>query len=722
MATEDFADGNSKSTMLVYFSATCGLTSLMGADFLRPAQFTSILSSLIYCTRLLIMESVLPRFSHDYIGLLQRPQYGQLDILNDIRKNKMCDGTLSPLGEFISLAAYGQSLRQSEGPTIQFEWSDDGEEISWDGCFRVTMDGFRTLTHSAIQAATRQCERLMYDWVPPNRDLKTLRDRLSTATAGYSFVSDPVNGIASAYLELLMKACLSPVNRLTLVGENERSSWDKKAVCGYIDAHNDLLRMILLLCHLSSGQCARATELLTIRHSNTASQLRGICLYGGRLCLITRHHKTRISTNNEFYVVRFLPDIVTDIMYRYLVYIRPLTYMLLRVCFASHATTPLLFAPAGPKSAWTTAVLTRELQRLSQATPGISIGIGVQLYRQLSIAITERHLRGVSESFDRYSSHAAYGDVDAAYAWQSGHMQLQRSITYGLDGAFPNQLQPALLQLYLRVSKRWHEFLRLGDGCNGDAVVLGEINTTGQRAINPRRRLRSADSTEALGIASKRNRVADLTLTDCSGNYADSVNIGPSLSPSMATQEATNQMDPAHDGTSSQWPRSDQGLTAGPGLALDADYWVEAMADELLHYPAYRCLVCKTHGYAVSNLDSHLKTQHAHIGAKTRRIISARYAGLELQGLSKDDFPHSPLNPIPAIEGLPLHTGFACTQCGFLTRSWKCLKVHHNQVHGTKDIGHRLGLWSSVHIQTFFTTPRSAIYYFCVTASTGDGG
>ncbi|KAK2684250.1 hypothetical protein QWA68_016904, partial [Fusarium oxysporum] len=156
---------------------------------------------------------------------------------------------------------------------------------------------------------------------------------------------------------------------------------------------------------------------------------------------------------------------------------------------------------------------------------------------------------------------------------------------------------------------------------------------------------------------SKRKRVVD-----SSGSYTDSVNIGPSLSPSMATQEATNQMDPAHDGTLSQWPRSDHGLTAGPGLALDADYWVEAMADELLHYPAYRCLVCKTHGYAVSNLDSHLKTQHAHIGAKTRRVISARYAGLELQGLSKDDFPHSPLNPIPAIEGLPLHTGFACSR------------------------------------------------------------
>ncbi|KAH7187641.1 hypothetical protein BKA60DRAFT_425160, partial [Fusarium oxysporum] len=74
-------------------------------------------------------------------------------------------------------------------------------------------------------------------------------------------------------------------------------------------------------------------------------------------------------------------------------------------------------------------------------------------------------------------------------------------------------------------------------------------------------------------------------------------------------------------------------------------------------------------------------------------------------------------SPIPAIKGLPLHAGFACTQCRFLTKSWKYLKAHHNQVHGVKEIGHRLGLWSSVQMQTFFTAPRSAIHYFCVTAS-----
>jgi hypothetical protein len=86
------------------------------------------------------------------------------------------------------------------------------------------MDGFRTLAYSAIQAATRQCKRLMYDWIPPARDLRTLRDRLSTTVAGYSFISNPANGLSNAYLELLTKACLLPVNRLTLIRKNKCSS------------------------------------------------------------------------------------------------------------------------------------------------------------------------------------------------------------------------------------------------------------------------------------------------------------------------------------------------------------------------------------------------------------------------------------------------------------------------------------------------------------------
>ncbi|KAH8662704.1 hypothetical protein BGZ61DRAFT_293200, partial [Ilyonectria robusta] len=113
-------DGKSSSTLLVYFSAVYGLSPPTGSEFLRPHQYTTCLSGFIYCTRLVMLEAVLPRFSHDYIGIKARPRSGQLELLNSIRHQKMCDGTMSPLGEFLSLLAYGNALRRSEGPAFLF--------------------------------------------------------------------------------------------------------------------------------------------------------------------------------------------------------------------------------------------------------------------------------------------------------------------------------------------------------------------------------------------------------------------------------------------------------------------------------------------------------------------------------------------------------------------------------------------------------------------------
>ncbi len=81
MAMEEFDDGQASSTLLVYFSAVCGLSGDNGAEFARPATYTTHLSGLIYCTRLIILEGILPRVAHEYIGLPARPRRGQLELL-----------------------------------------------------------------------------------------------------------------------------------------------------------------------------------------------------------------------------------------------------------------------------------------------------------------------------------------------------------------------------------------------------------------------------------------------------------------------------------------------------------------------------------------------------------------------------------------------------------------------------------------------------------------
>ncbi|KAH7243761.1 hypothetical protein B0J15DRAFT_428922, partial [Fusarium solani] len=124
--TEDFEGGVASSTMLVYFSAVRGLSTPDGDEYLQPHRFTPILARLIYCSRLVFLEAVLPRFSRSYGGIARRPRHGLLRRLNADRREYMCDGTLSPMGEFLSLLSYGNALRRSQGSTFRFHWSDDG--------------------------------------------------------------------------------------------------------------------------------------------------------------------------------------------------------------------------------------------------------------------------------------------------------------------------------------------------------------------------------------------------------------------------------------------------------------------------------------------------------------------------------------------------------------------------------------------------------------------
>ncbi|KAJ0131846.1 hypothetical protein HZ326_25065 [Fusarium oxysporum f. sp. albedinis] len=126
----------------------------------------------------------LPGFPYTYAGIPARPFYRHLRKLMPVRTQKVCDGTTSPLGEFLGLLSYGRALSRSEGLVYHFHWSEDNQILSWDGCLHLCMAGFRVLAREALRQAIIQCQRLMYDWEPADPNLSNLRDRLSTAKSG----------------------------------------------------------------------------------------------------------------------------------------------------------------------------------------------------------------------------------------------------------------------------------------------------------------------------------------------------------------------------------------------------------------------------------------------------------------------------------------------------------------------------------------------------------
>jgi hypothetical protein len=452
MCSEEFIDGQSSTTMLVFFCGVLGI-SHDGLTFDRPRNYTPKLSAIIHSARLICLEATLPRRPHPHIGWDTRPRTGQLKKLNRMRKRFMCLGCQAPLGELLSLRTYGRAFSRTDGPSFRVRWSNDRQVVSWaDG--KLCLSDFRCFAQRSIESAETLLDQMMYG-SRPMIDLNSLHDDMSAMKHGYSFIQDPRNKLTTKYLELSSEACLSSVNGL-MSGE----SWNSKAVQNYLDQDHELLKQLGLVMHLTGGQAPRSTELFSIECENGPATSRGLYIHDGAICYVTRHSKARRTTNQEFQVARYLSPYTSQILVRYLVYVRPFVAMLRRICVGQSEASRLLFHhPSRSDTPWKADILTKALRVHTQDICGIKIGI--QVYRQLSIAITEKHVKRISRPFHLNDDRSAQADMEVAFAWQSGHRPRQRGTSYGIDGAFPDSLQPALLRVYRWTSDQWHRFIDL---------------------------------------------------------------------------------------------------------------------------------------------------------------------------------------------------------------------------------------------------------------------
>ena len=231
-----------------------------------------------------------------------------------------------------------------------------------------------------------------------------------------------------------------------------------EAVHRYLKEEANLLVQMMLVMYLRGGQSPRVPELSGIECDNGPCNARGVDVHAGRVVYVARHSKARRSTNQEFQVARYLPPEDSELVAKYLIYVRPFANMLSRVCYSFGHKRRLLFSSVeNPERPWKADVLTKPLKSLAQEVCGVAFG--VQVYRQLSIAVTERHIKQIRRPFNRYDDKSTNADIDVAFAWQSAHRPIQRGMTYGIDGAYPDSLQPALLRVYQWASEKWHKFL-----------------------------------------------------------------------------------------------------------------------------------------------------------------------------------------------------------------------------------------------------------------------
>ncbi|KAK4117937.1 hypothetical protein N657DRAFT_490811 [Parathielavia appendiculata] len=159
-----------------------------------------------------------------------------------------------------------------------------------------------------------------------------------------------------------------------------------------------------------------------LRCQNSKSAECGIFVYDGRMMYLTRSHKAKRSTNREFYVARFLPVQPGHLLFKYLVYIRPVVDMLMREQRPDlRACSTYLFRAqvSDDSKPWATERLTNVIIRFTARA--WRKGITLQILRQLSVGLSEKHVREVVKPFNRFDDRTDAADRNVSFAWQTGH-------------------------------------------------------------------------------------------------------------------------------------------------------------------------------------------------------------------------------------------------------------------------------------------------------------
>lgn len=132
----------------------------------------------------------------------------------------------------------------------------------------------------------------------------------------------------------------------------------------------------------------------------------------------------------------------------------------------------------------------------------------------------------------------------------------------------------------------------------------------------------------------------------------------------------------------------------------------------LLHYEEdFKVLICKAHGYALQNLDEHLRKHH-NMNARDRREIIQEYSTLELLKPENVPLPEPISQPFKAL-GDPIKA-LICEEdeCEHISLNRRVMAQHCNKSHEWKSTRGQKEYWHEIWVQTFFVAGKQR--YFSV--------
>lgn len=350
------------------------------------------------------------------------------------------------------------------------------------------MTALRWFMRDQVELAQKQLHDLLL--LPPDRDaesradavpslrLRELKDDPTINTPNWSFLLDKRNEHQLAGYDrwLLRRIRDHGWLRKQFLDGQQSTTWKKKRVKSYLDAIQTFLQRLLLLIHITGGQPARGTELLTLQWRNSQHGIRrNIFLENGLVTFVTSYHKGYSITGSTKIIHRYLPPEVSELLVYYLWLVVPFITQLERLMpdfvptstTSSHLWSRSIIDKSGHRQdvPWPSKCLSEVLAK--EFSRHLSTRASIIIWRHSAIAITRRHLGrlGFKRDYDGKEEILNVADHQAAHS----SMLAGQLYARGIEEA-PGHIAPIRAE-YRAISRAWHS-------CLGFGVFLGSRPTT----------------------------------------------------------------------------------------------------------------------------------------------------------------------------------------------------------------------------------------------------
>lgn len=447
-----YVRGTGFSNVLLHFLAVLGINEQTRR--LRAANdFSYMLGGVVYCVRLVAIEIIMPKESRRTESKADDKRFLKL------RSKHLADGSFSAMAHMVSLLAYSKHIALNHTNAGAISWSRDGREMQYRGQ-PISLVRFRILVDRVLEEAEGMLWRQLLWQTDQQRfeiPIDQLEDDVTFTKRGISFLKNDRNKLHDTRGWVLEQMEQHPEGRKLFRGEQ----WRRSHVRRYLRQVDRFRELLLLAVHMTGGQPARGTEVLSIRFKNGFMQDRNVFVIQGQMAVVTRYHKSSSQHDKPKVVPRMLPWRTGQLLAVYLAYVQPLQEKLALEVNRCAATDYVWASEHGP---WETDRLTRAFRR--ETGKHLGVKLGTHDYRHVAISIGRRV---VSESFaNGYKHDAAADDMEEEEddtddplemsAGRGGEIGANR---YGVATDVIQHLSSRSIDTFRLLSDKWHSFLGL---------------------------------------------------------------------------------------------------------------------------------------------------------------------------------------------------------------------------------------------------------------------